>query len=148
MDIPQITPEEALRRMKGGDPEVYIDVRSIPEFTRGHPEGAVNIPLLHFDPVRGEMAENPDFLKVVEANFSKDANLLLGCQTGMRSQRAAETLAQAGYRSVCNVQGGFGGLKDRAGHAVARGWAELGLPVSQENGDGVSYESLAARAKG
>ncbi|MFQ5912942.1 MAG: rhodanese-like domain-containing protein [Nitrospinota bacterium] len=148
MDIQQITPEEAHRRMNGDSREIYIDVRSIPEFTRGHPEGAINIPLLHFDPAGAGMVENPDFLKVVEANVAKEAKLVIGCQMGPRSQRAAEVLSQAGYPNVANVQGGFGGLRDQDGRTLAKGWAELGLPVSLDNGEGVSYESLAAKAQG
>jgi rhodanese-related sulfurtransferase len=84
------------------------------------------------------MIENPDFFKVVEANFPKDAKLVMGCQVGMRSQKAAEIL----------VQGGFGGMKDESGRTLAQGWAELGLPVSADNADGVSYESLAAKTGG
>ncbi|MFQ5693678.1 MAG: rhodanese-like domain-containing protein [Nitrospinota bacterium] len=146
MNIPQITPQDAHVRMTGENPETYIDVRSVPEFTRGHPEGAVNIPVFHFDPAQGGMVENPDFLKVVETHFPKDARLLLGCQVGGRSQKAAELLFQAGYGNVANVQGGFGGMKDPSGRTVAQGWAELGLPVSADNGEGVSYESLAGKS--
>jgi rhodanese-related sulfurtransferase len=147
MEIGTISPQEALDLMRGPEAYSYIDVRSIPEFTAGHPEGAVNIPLLHYDEAKGEMVPNPDFLKVVEANFPKEARLALGCQVGMRSQKAAEILAQAGYRTPCNVWGGFGGLRDKYGRLVAEGWQELGLPVSRENGEAVGYASLAGRAK-
>ena len=148
MDIPQITPEDAHGRMHREEKERYIDVRSIPEFTQGHPEGAVNIPVLHFDVERGGMVENPDFFKVVKANFPKDTRLVMGCQVGMRSQKAAEILVQGGYQNVANIQGGFGGMKDESGRTLAPGWTELGLPISADNGDGVSYESLAAKAEG
>ena len=148
MNIPQITPDEAYRRITGELKENYIDVRSIPEFAQAHPEGAVNIPILHFDPAQGGMIPNPDFQKVVEANFPKDARLVMGCQVGMRSQKAAEILVQAGYENVANVHGGFGGMKDQSGQSIATGWTELGLPVSADNGDGVSYASLAARVQG
>ncbi len=148
MDIPQITPEDAHGRMHGEEKERYIDVRSVPEFTQGHPEGAVNIPVLHFDAEGGGMIENPDFFKVVEAHFPKDARLVMGCQVGMRSQKAAEILIQGGYQNVANIRGGFGGMKDESGQTIAQGWVELGLPVNADNGDGVSYESLAAKAGG
>jgi rhodanese-related sulfurtransferase len=147
MEIKKISPPEARDLMTGPEAYAYIDVRSIPEFTAGHPEGAVNIPLLHLDEAQGGMVPNPDFLKVAEANFPKEARLAIGCQVGMRSQKAAEILAEAGYQSVCNVWGGFGGLRDNTGQLVAQGWQELGLPVSMENSEGVSYESLASRAK-
>jgi len=43
--------------------------------------------------------------------------------------------------------GGFGGMRDPTGTVIAPGWASLGLPVSQDNGEGVSYESLAAKTR-
>jgi hypothetical protein len=49
---------------------------------------------------------------------------------------------------VANVIGGFGGMRDHTGNTVAPGWVNSGLPVNQENGDGVSYQSLALKAKG
>ena len=145
MEIPQITPQEAHDRMHGENTEVYIDVRSLPEFEQAHPDGAFNIPIMHFDPTRGGMVENPDFLEVVKNNFPVDTQLILGCQVGMRSQRAAEILAAEGYRDLANVKGGFGGTKNRSGITTEKGWAELGLPVFQGNDGGVSYESLATR---
>jgi hypothetical protein len=42
--------------------------------------------------------------------------------------------------------GGFGGMRDPMGNVIAPGWSSLNLPVSQDNAEGVSYESLAARA--
>jgi len=30
---------------------------------------------------------------------------------------------------------------------IAPGWSGLNLPVGQDNGEGVSYESLAAKAR-
>jgi hypothetical protein len=38
--------------------------------------------------------------------------------------------------------GGFGGMRDQMGNVSAPGWASSGLPVSNDNGDGVSYDSL------
>ena len=82
----------------------------------------------------------------VEANFLKDKKIILGCQAGPRSNRAAELLQGTGYQDVSSVRGGFGGMRDPSGQVIAPGWSSLGLPVSQENEDGVSYESLAAKA--
>ena len=38
-------------------------------------------------------------------------------------------------------------MRDPFGKVIATGWADLDLPVSQENGAGVSYESLASKVK-
>ncbi len=144
MEIPQITPQDAHDRMQVENGGIYVDVRSSPEFERGHPDGALNIPIMHFDPTQGGMVENPDFLEVVKKNFPVDSQLILGCQMGMRSQRAAEILATEGYQNLSNVKGGFGGVKNRSGITIEKGWEEMGLPVSHDNDDGVSYESLSA----
>lgn len=146
MSVQHIMPDEAQQLLSAAG-YTYIDVRSIPEFTAGHPGPAVNIPFLHMAGA-GQMTPNPDFLAVVQANFPTDAKLIIGCQSGMRSVRAAELLNQNGYAAVINMRCGFGGERDRSGRVINKGWQDWGLPVSTDNGDGVSYESLAARVKG
>ncbi|MCI0527432.1 MAG: rhodanese-like domain-containing protein, partial [Nitrospira sp.] len=84
----------------------------------------------------------------VEANFPKDTKLIVGCQSGGRSARAAEILQQAGYTQIVHMPAGFGGARDSFGQIVQPGWAPLNLPVTNDNGEGVSYESLAAKTKG
>ena len=101
---------------------------------------------MFFDQATRQPVPNPDFPLAVEANIPKDAKVLVGCQVGGRSQRAAELMAQAGYADVSNMQGGFGGSRDQMGRTVVTGWQESGLPVSTDNGEGVSYASLAAKA--
>lgn len=139
----EISPQEAWNALRQDAESVYIDVRTVEEFAAGHPEGAVNIPIAFHDPARG-MVHNADFLEVVAKHFSKDRKLMLGCQAGPRSHNAANLLERQGYRDVASVRGGFGGLRDPYGQVVAEGWAALGLPVSRENGEGASYESLAS----
>jgi rhodanese-related sulfurtransferase len=145
MAIKEIDPQKAYHTLQNDVGCVYIDVRTVSEFTRGHPDGAVNIPVAFYDPARG-MVLNQEFISVVEAHFPRDRKLIVGCQAGPRSSAAAKMLEQAGYRDISNMLGGFGGMRDPSGRTVARGWSDLGLPVSQENGDGSSYESLAAKA--
>jgi rhodanese-related sulfurtransferase len=147
MAIREITPQQAYESLTANTDAVYIDVRTEREFANGHPAGAVNIPVAFPDPARG-MIMNADFVKVVEANFARDKKIIVGCQAGPRSAAAAGFLQQAGYEDIANVIGGFGGMRDQMGNVIAPGWAASGLPVSQENGDEVSYQSLAAKAKG
>ena len=146
MPIKSISPKEASDLLDHQPGWVYLDVRSVPEFFRGHPRGAVNVPLAHADPATGQMVPNPDFLRVVRASFSPETPLLIGCFSGGRSMKAAEVLDQAGYRSVLNVRGGFGGARDPMGRVVEPGWADLGLPVEGESREGESYEALHLRA--
>jgi rhodanese-related sulfurtransferase len=146
MPVKEVTPQEAHELLSTNPEAVYIDVRSQREFANGHPAGAVNIPVAFPDPARG-MVMNADFLKVVEANFPKDKILVVGCQAGPRANTACGLLQGAGYQQIANVLGGFGGMRDPVGNIVAPGWASSGLPVSQDNGEDVSYGSLAAKAR-
>jgi rhodanese-related sulfurtransferase len=145
MTIEQIDPQEAHRRM--GQGHVYLDVRSTPEFARAHATGAYNVPLLEPDPATGGMAPNVEFLTVCLASFPKDTMLVVGCAAGGRSQRACEVLQANGYTVVANIRGGFSGAHDPDGRVVAKGWAELGLPVSTQAADGATYAALVQKAR-
>jgi rhodanese-related sulfurtransferase len=142
MTIKHVTVQQAREQQSSG--ATYLDVRSVPEFQQGHPEGAYNIPLLHADPATRQMRPNPEFLDVVRANFQPEARLVIGCQMGGRSQRAAEILANAGYNDVANVLGGFGGAP-QMGHT---GWVQAGLPVEEQADGGREYDALHKKAGG
>jgi rhodanese-related sulfurtransferase len=122
----------------------YVDVRSTPEFDAGHPEGAVNVPLLEPDD-SGQMAQNPDFVRVMKATFDPGAQLLIGCQAGMRSLKAAQMLEAFGFTDVTNVRGGFGGGRDPLGRPEP-GWVAAGLPVEADTAPERRYETLLERA--
>jgi rhodanese-related sulfurtransferase len=125
---------------------IYLDVRTETEFAAGHPDKAINIPIGTPDPAKGALDPNPDFVRVVRALLPLDTPLLVGCRTGPRAEIAARLLAEAGYRNVTWVRGGYAGITDPRGVTVAPGWHELGYPVSRDTGDGVSYASLRKRA--
>jgi rhodanese-related sulfurtransferase len=144
MPIKQISPEEASKLVADG--HKYIDVRTEAEFDRGHPTGAVNIPVVFPDPATRQMKVNPAFLATVQAHFKTEEDLVIGCQSGVRSQRAAEMLAQAGYSSICNMQGGFGGARDSNGRVVVQGWADSGLPVESGSPADRSYEAMLKKS--
>jgi rhodanese-related sulfurtransferase len=146
MAIKEITPQQAHDLLSANADAVYIDVRTEGEFANGHPQGAINIPVAFPDPARGMMV-NSDFVKVVEAHFPREKKIIVGCQAGPRSNAAAGLLQQAGFQDVSNMLGGFGGMRDQMGNVSAPGWAASGLPVSNDNGEGVSYQSLAAKAR-
>jgi rhodanese-related sulfurtransferase len=134
-----VTPREA-KRLIDEEGYTYVDVRTEQEFVGGHAAGAVNVPVAF-----AGMVPNRDFLGVVEANFPKDARLVVACKSGGRSARAAEMLARSGYTNVVNMDGGFHGRYDMTGSLVQAGWAGEELPVSTENGEGASYASMASR---
>lgn len=142
----RITPKEAHERLARGDADVYLDVRSSPEFQQGHPAGAYHVPLLEADPGAGRMVPNPDFLNVVKAAVPCDRRILVGCQSGVRSRQAAELLIENGYTHTVDVSGGFGGERDAFGRKTCPGWAEQGLPVESGDGGDRGYAALRAKA--
>jgi rhodanese-related sulfurtransferase len=143
MTIKEVNPTQAKELLDGNDSYTYIDVRSMQEYEAGHPAGSLNIPIMHKEAMG--LVANLDFVPVVEKHFEHGAKLLLGCQMGGRSLRAAEALVAAGFTDVSNVMGGFGGARDQMGQSVEKGWAELGLPVEQGLREGSDYPSLAKR---
>ena len=138
MSLTRVSPQDA-RDLMDKDGYAYVDVRSIPEFEAGHPEGAYNIPLLHKGP-QG-MTPNPDFLDVMERIFAKDAKLVIGCKAGGRSLRAATLLISSGFTNVVDQRAGFEGAPGE------RGWRPSGLPVSTQTTAGRGYEMLRAKPR-
>jgi rhodanese-related sulfurtransferase len=142
MSYENVNPTQAKELLEGDGEAIYIDVRSMPEYENGHPAGALNIPVMHREAMG--MVPNPDFVRVVQSHFAPDAKLLIGCQSGARSTRAAEALIAAGFTGVSNVTGGFGGTRTPMGETVERGWMELGFPVERGSEDDKSYPALVA----
>lgn len=138
MAIERVSAEEAQELLREGF--LYLDVRSVQEFDGGHPPGAYNVPLQHLTP-RG-MEPNPDFLAEVEANFPKDHGIVVGCRSGVRSLRAAETMAAAGFRRVVDLRPGYAGRSSAFGQVLEKGWAGAGLPIATEPEPGRSYDEL------
>ena len=143
--ITRITSSEAQAKLTRGEADLYLDVRSTPEFAQGHPAGAWHVPLLEADPMRG-MAPNPDFAKVVKAAIPTSKRVIVGCQSGKRSQQAASVLSQEGYEAIFDCTGGFGGERDAFGGKVSPGWAEQGLPVETGDGGDRGYGALKSKA--
>ncbi len=110
--------------MHGKPQPVIIDVRSIPEYVAGHPEGATNIPYpFIYQPCSERSPDGAcigggdrvpqadgDFVAAVEQAFpNKDTPIFTLCRTGHRSVLAANLLTAAGYSHVRNIWQGFVG---------------------------------------
>ena len=67
---------------------IHIDVRTAFEYANGHPQGAVNLPLM-------QLLEHPE-----RVSDDKNACVLLGCDGGYRSEMAATCLKDAGFGRV------------------------------------------------
>ena len=136
MSLRRVSPAEA-QQLVDGKGYVYVDVRSVPEFEAGHPTGAYNVPLMHKGPLG--VQPNPDFMPVMEKTFPRDAALVVGCQSGGRSLRAASVLQQAGYTNVDDQRAGFDGIPGEPG------WRPAGLPVSTNPTPGRAWDELKER---
>lgn len=141
MAIQRVSPAEAKRLLDEG--YLYLDVRTEPEFAAGHPAGAQNVPVMLPGP-RG-MTPNPEFLTVVEAAYPKDAKIVVGCRSGVRSMRAAEMMIAAGYQNIVDQRAGFEGPRDAFGAVQEPGWAAAGLPVEGLTPGG-AYGEVKAKA--
>ena len=73
------------------DNAVIIDVRSNDEYNTGHIKDSINIPV-----------DN-----IATVNYDKDTVIIVYCASGMRSATAADSLVNAGYTNVYNLDGGL-----------------------------------------
>jgi rhodanese-related sulfurtransferase len=125
--VKRISAKEAYEKMVA-EGYVYLDVRTEGEFESGRPAGSFNVPIAV--PGRGGMVLNEQFLAVVTANFSLDTRFVVGCQSGVRSQRACTMLEDAGFADVLDQRAGWGGAKDSFGRVIEKGWAAESLPCA------------------
>ena len=84
---------------------LVLDVRDPGEYDAGHILGAKNYPLKQLE--SGEVAKR------------KNQPLIVYCDGGQRSQKAAALLRKQGYEKVVNLSGGLGA------------WQQAGLPVEK-----------------
>ena len=71
--------------------KIIIDVREPAEYASGHVEGAVNIPPMEI------LANSPKL-----DNIPKDAEIILYCISGSRSNVAINILRSRGYTNLIN----------------------------------------------
>ena len=147
MSVPEVSPEVAEQQIRLQAGAIYLDVRTVEEFVRGHPEGAFNIPVSCLDASRQHLLPNSEFLAIVQQHLSPQIPIYCGCASGQRSLQAAQLLRSAGYTNVYNVLAGFQGVRDPAGRMLVPGWEARGLPSGDGDGDELSYAALRAKAR-
>jgi molybdopterin/thiamine biosynthesis adenylyltransferase/rhodanese-related sulfurtransferase len=97
--ITEITPEDAEKRIAGGD-VLVLDVREPDEYDQGALAGVLHIPRGHLE-------------AQIEAKATdRDQEIVVYCAGGVRSAFAAKTLQELGYTNVLSMAGGFGRWKD------------------------------------
>ncbi|MEP6946302.1 MAG: rhodanese-like domain-containing protein [Acidobacteriota bacterium] len=90
-EIKHVSPAEAEAAVSKAYSQ-FIDVRTPEEYSSGHASRAVNIPI--------------DTLAANFVMLEKNEPVYVICQTGRRSQKAAEMLKEAGFNNVLDVAGG------------------------------------------
>lgn len=90
--VRQITVSELRRELKDKSKQ-YIDVRTPQEFKTRNIPGFKNYPL--------------NILPKKLNELEKDKEVVVICQSGMRSRQACKILINAGFKKVTNVKGGM-----------------------------------------
>ncbi|NPC93750.1 rhodanese-like domain-containing protein [Bacillus sp. WMMC1349] len=72
----------------------FVDVRTPEEFKGNSIRGFKNLPL-------------HQLTQIAEKELSKDKEVIVICQSGMRSQKASKLLKKLGFTKVTNVKGGM-----------------------------------------
>jgi rhodanese-related sulfurtransferase len=90
---PELAPADAVRLINDG--ATVLDVRPAAQYADGHIVGARSVPL-------GELGGKLDGL-----TKKKDRPVLVYCELGSQSAKAAATLRQAGFSQVLHLKGGL-----------------------------------------
>ncbi|WP_295500467.1 rhodanese-like domain-containing protein [Limnohabitans sp. Rim8] len=98
---------QAMVQLMNRDKAVVLDVCEPDEFARGHVIGAKNLPL-------GQLED-----KLQQVVKNKSAHVIMVCQVGARSARAAATARKLGYENVQSLSGGL------------RAWTAASMPTEK-----------------
>jgi adenylyltransferase/sulfurtransferase len=105
--IPQITVQELKRKQDAGENFFLLDVREPHEV----PIASLGAPLIPVGSLESRIAEIP---------VAKDAEIVIHCRSGARSQKAALILKNAGFTHVENLAGGILEWADKIDPAMAK----------------------------
>jgi rhodanese-related sulfurtransferase len=104
---PSVSAAQATQLINRED-ALVVDVRDPGEYGSGHILGAKNVPLSRIDAGGAEIAPK-----------RKDKPVIVYCDTGNRSQKAAAALRNQGFARAVNLAGGLGA------------WQQAGLPLEK-----------------
>ena len=93
--IRNVTPEQVRPRLHDRHKPILLDVREADEVEAGMVPGAKQLGRAHFES------------RVEDVLPDKNAEVVVYCQSGVRSAFAAKTLQELGYTNVANMTGGF-----------------------------------------
>jgi len=92
--VPLISSNELKKKLEKGEPVIMLDIRSREEFNVSHLENASFIDYDQFE--KNDVQDIP-----------KDAEIVLYCSVGYRSEKIGEELQEMGYSNVKNLYGGL-----------------------------------------
>ena len=98
---------QAMVQLMNRDKAVVIDVCEPDEFARGHVIGAKNLPLGQLEDKLSQVVKN------------KATHVVMVCQVGARSARAAATARKLGFENVQSLSGGL------------RAWTAASMPTEK-----------------
>jgi rhodanese-related sulfurtransferase len=98
---------QAMVQLMNRDKALVIDVCEPDEFARGHVIGAKNLPLGQLEDKLSQIVKN------------KSTHVIMVCQVGARSARAAATARKLGYENVQSLSGGL------------RAWTAASMPTEK-----------------
>ena len=101
-----LSPQDMVQLMNR-EKAIVIDVCEPDEFARGHVIGAKNLPL-------GQLEE-----KLAQLVKNKSSQVVMVCQVGARSARAAATARKLGFENVQSLSGGL------------KAWQAASMPVDK-----------------
>jgi phage shock protein E len=102
--VVRVSPQDLAARVESEDPGlVILDVRTEEEFAAGHVPGARNVP---HDQLQARLSE---------LALLKDKEVVLYCRSGRRSHLAAQTLREAGFKRLLQLEGDYPGWEASRG---------------------------------
>ena len=148
-----VNSKDAYAMWKASPEKVFIiDTRTPQEYVYiGHAPMAYNIPsklnTMEYDAKKKtyKTVANENFLAEVQKRFKKNDTVLLMCRSGNRTAKAANLLADAGYKKVYNIYDGFEGDKVKSdlsyfkGQRMVNGWKNSGNPWTYKGEKDLMY---------
>jgi rhodanese-related sulfurtransferase len=102
--VARVSAEALAARLEDRDPDlVVLDVRTKEEYTAGHVPGARNV------------SHDQLTARISELAALKDKEVVLYCRSGRRAQLAAQTLRDAGFTRLLQLEGDYPGWEASRG---------------------------------
>lgn len=105
--IKQLTPAEVTHLMNR-EGAVLLDIRNASEFNNGHIINSINVP-------NTELADRQESLEK-----HKQKTVIVYCEHGNTSDKAARSLKASGFENVCSLKGGI------------MAWRNANLPLTKD----------------